>query len=91
MNEFQAHEQNAAAQLQVQAKHLVCTYAHPADAAAARLAVLMIACQHEARDQGITAPLVFAHIPEYAALPVIDMAAPGAAAALVAISKEKQS
>lgn len=91
MNEFEAHEHHAAAQLQVQAATLVSTYAKPEDAAAARLAVLMIACQNEAREQGITAPLIFAHEREALALPVIDMAAPGAAAALVAISKEKQS
>lgn len=90
MNEFEAHEQAAAAQLQVKAATLVSTYASPADAAAARLAVLMIACQNEAREQCITAPLVFAHEREALALPVIDMAAPGAAAALVAISEGKK-
>ena len=89
MNEFTAHEHHAAAQLQAKAATLVCTYAHPEDAAAARLAVLMTACQNEAREQGITAPLIFAHELEALALPVIDMAAPGAAAALVAISGAK--
>lgn len=91
MNEFCAHEQAAAAQLQVKAATLVSTYASPQDLAAARLAVLMIACQNEAREQGITAPLIFAHEREAIALPVIDMAAPGAAAALVAISEGKKA
>ncbi len=91
MNEFEAHESHAAAQLQAKAATLVCTYAHPEDAAAARLAVLMIACQNEAREQGINAPLIFAHERAALALPVIDMAAPGAAAALVAISEGRKA
>lgn len=61
MNEFTAHEQMAAAQIQAKAAILVSTYALIQDAAAARLAVLMLAAQHEAQEQGITAPLIFSH------------------------------
>jgi hypothetical protein len=61
MNNFTAHEQLAAAQLQAKAAILVMTYAEPGDAAAARLAALMLAAENEAREQGITAPLVFSN------------------------------
>jgi hypothetical protein len=61
MNKFQADELAAAAQLRAKAATLVSTYAEPQDAAAARLAVLMIAAQQEAREQGIHAELVFSH------------------------------
>ena len=92
MNEHTAAEHAAAIELNKRAHSLVSGYTkEPEDLAAARLAVLMTACQNEAREQGITAPLIFAHEREALALPVIDMAAPGAAAALVAISKEKKA
>lgn len=64
MNTYTAHEQQAAAQLQANAAILVSTYAEPGDAAAARLAALMLAAENEAREQGITAPLVFSHEPK---------------------------
>lgn len=61
MNKFQADEQAAAANLQVKAALLAATYAEPQDLAAARLAVLMIAAQQEAREQGIQTRVVFSH------------------------------
>lgn len=61
MNEFEAHETAAANIIQDRARSLVEAYAKSEDFAAARLAVLMIAAQNEAREQGITAPLVFSH------------------------------
>ena len=61
MNTYTALEQAAAAQLQVKAALLVSTYAEPQDLAAARLAVLMVAAQQEAREQGYTTELVFNH------------------------------
>jgi hypothetical protein len=51
MNTYTAHEQHAAAQLQAKAETLVCTYAEPRDAAAARLALLMQATEQEAFSQ----------------------------------------
>ncbi len=108
MNEFEAHEHHAAAQLQVQAATLVSTYAHPSEAAAARIGVLQQALENELRDQENAYALKFfrrvrllidrqakeaeaIYERHLLGLPVIDMAAPGAAAALVALSKEKQS
>jgi len=64
MNTYTAHEQQAAAQLQAKAAILVSAYAEPTDAAAARLAALVAAAESEAREQGITAPLVFSHEPQ---------------------------
>ena len=61
MNPYTAKEHLAALRLQEMAAHLVCTYAEPEDAPAARLAALMQAAENEARAQGITAPLVFQH------------------------------
>jgi hypothetical protein len=61
MNQHTALEHAAALELQAHAALLVTAYAKPEDAAASRLAVLMIATQQEARAQGITAPLVFSH------------------------------
>lgn len=61
MNTFEAHEKAAAEIIQERARSLVKAYAKSPDLAAARLAVLMIAAQNEARKQGITAPLVFSH------------------------------
>ena len=61
MNQYTAHEQSAAALLQVKAATLVSTYAEPQDLAAARLAVLMVAAEQEAREQGYVTELVFKH------------------------------
>lgn len=62
MNWHTAHETAAALELQAHAALLAAAYTkEPEDLAAARLAVLMIATQQEARAQGITAPLVFSH------------------------------
>jgi len=61
MNKFQAAEQSSAYLLRVRADALVSTYAEPQDADAARLAVLMLAAQQEARDQGIVTEVVFKH------------------------------
>lgn len=61
MNTYVAHEQAAACQLQAKAATLVCTYASPQDAAAARLAVLMLAAEQEAREQGYITKVGFLH------------------------------
>lgn len=62
MNQHTASEHVAALKLQEQANSLASSYTKdPQDLAAARLAVLMIACQQEAREQGIYAELVFDH------------------------------
>ncbi len=61
MNPHTASEHAAAITLREHAALLVAGYAKPEDAEASRLAVLMIACQQEAREQGITAPLVFSY------------------------------
>ena len=61
MNQFTAQEQTAASLLQLKAALLVSTYAEPQDLAAARLAVLMVAAEQEAREQGYTTELVFKH------------------------------
>lgn len=61
MNTFTASEHAAAIELREHAQRLVSTYAEPKDASAARLALLMIATEQEAREQGIDAPLVFSH------------------------------
>jgi len=62
MNKFIALEQAAASLLQAKARLLVSTYVEdPQDLSAARLAVLMVAAQQEAREQGIFTELVFKH------------------------------
>ena len=55
MNLFSANEQAAATLLRSKATHLVCTYADPQDMAAARLAVLLLAAEQEAKEQGLSA------------------------------------
>lgn len=61
MNPHAASEHAAAITLQEHAALLVAAYSEPQDAEASRLALLMVACQMEARAQGITAPLVFSY------------------------------
>jgi hypothetical protein len=61
MNEFTSMEHAAALELQAKAATLVCTYAEPRDAAAARLAVLMLAAEQEAREQGYVTKVGFLH------------------------------
>lgn len=61
MNQYSAKEHLSALRLQEIAAHLVCTYAEPEDAPAARLAALMQAAENEARAQGINATLLFQH------------------------------
>jgi len=62
VNQHTASEHVAALKLQEHAQSLASAYTKdPQDLAAARLAVLMIACQQEAREQGIYAELVFNH------------------------------
>lgn len=61
MNQHTAHEHASATVLRDSARILVATYADPQDAEASRLALLMVACELEAREQGITAPLIFSY------------------------------
>lgn len=61
MNPHAASEHLAAITLREHAALLVAGYAKPEDAEASRLAALMVACQQEAKAQGITAPLVFSY------------------------------
>ena len=61
MNLYQAQELVASDLIRARAGILVGHYAEPTDAAAARLAVLMLATEQEARAQGIHAELIFSH------------------------------
>lgn len=61
MNPHTAAEHAAAIVLREHATLLVAGYSEPQDAEASRLALLMTACQHEAKAQGITAPLIFSY------------------------------
>jgi hypothetical protein len=59
MNTHTSSEHAAAQLLQEHAASLVAGYAQPQDLAASRLALLMIACQQEAKAQGISRRVIF--------------------------------
>jgi len=61
MNQHTASEHAAAITLREHAALLVAAYDTPEEASASRLALLMVACELEAREQGITAPLIFSY------------------------------
>lgn len=62
MNTHTASEHAAAIELREHAKRLSAAYTQdPQDLAAARLALLMVAAQQEARAQGFNATVVFSH------------------------------
>lgn len=62
MNQHTASEHAAALELREHAKNLSAAYTDdPQDLAAARLALLMVAAQQEARAQGFNTHVVFSH------------------------------
>jgi hypothetical protein len=59
MNTYQAQELLSADIVRNVAKTTSCTYADPQDQPAARIALLMLACEREAQSQGMNVQVVF--------------------------------